>query len=151
MKIISELIDNLQYENMNEYFEKLVESVKTINRLYYRLEALIVVGYIASYNGKKKAFDNARKYVCEMIKKLQPDFALKGLIKYMQRYCDFINNKYIVNYSQCVKYHGEVIALINAADGIQGGEKSLRNEAYNYCEMICKCLDKFKEDQKDDE
>jgi len=93
-------MNDLKDEKIDVFYIKLVESVNTIKRLDYRLEALIEVGNIAADIEELEAFNNARKYVCEMIKKLQPDFALKRMIKYI---CKDIVILKIIDISQIIQ------------------------------------------------
>jgi len=97
-KLISEIEENLQYSNPTDYFDKLLDSLNTIERKDIRFATLIEVGNLAANNEKNQPYRKARDYISEIIRKLEPNFELKGMSKYMQRYCDFENNKYDVIY-----------------------------------------------------
>ena len=112
-KLISEIEENLQYSNSTEYIKKkLLNSVNTIERPDI-FATLIEVGNLAANGGKKQPYRKARDYLNEIIIKLEPNFALKGMTKYMQKYCDIENNKYVQSYYECRRNRGAIYILID--------------------------------------
>jgi len=143
-KLISEIEENLQYSNSTEYIEKLLNSVNSIKRPDIRLATLIEVGNLAANGGKKQPYRKARDYINEIIEKLDPNFALKGMTKYMQRYCDFENNKYVPSYYECRRNRGAIYILVDVTRNIKGGEKSLRDKTEDICKMLYDYIEEFR-------
>ena len=99
-KLISEHEENIQYNNPIDYFDKLLDSLNTIERPDIRFTTLIEIGNLAAESEKKKnnLIKKVKDYINEIIRKLETNFTLKGMTKYMHRYCDFENNKYVPSF-----------------------------------------------------
>jgi len=66
------------------------------------------------------------------------------MAKYLQRYCDFENNKYVTNYYECRKNRGAIYILVDVTYKIKGGEKSLRNKTADICSMLYDYIEEFR-------
>ena len=110
--LLSEYKKNLQYSNSTEYLDKLLDSLNTIERLDIRFSTLIEVGNLAANFEEEQPYRKAKDYVNEIIRKLEPNFVLKGMTKYLLRYCDIENNKYVPNYYECNKNHGAIYIFL---------------------------------------
>ena len=98
-KLISQHEENIQYNNPIDYFDKLLDSLNTNERTDIRFATLIEIGNLAAESEKKNSFiEKVKDYINEIIRKLEPNFALKGMAKYMQIFCDLENNKYVPSF-----------------------------------------------------
>lgn len=128
------------------HYDKLVDVVNKIERIDFRFSALIEIANFSAGEEDNKPFEKARRYLNELLKDKNPNFALTGMINYMKRYCTIKDGKYILDYSKCYENLGTISLLVRVASYIEGGDKNLRNEAYEYCKMLMDHAEKHKDD-----
>ena len=123
-------------KSSDNYYIALLYLLHTIERKDLRFATIVEVGNSAGLFGIIKAYKKTEIYLSEMLTELDPNFALKGMIKYLQKYCVLENNKYVPDEYQCHYCDAAVCILIISASNIKGGQKSLRKELYGYCRML---------------
>ena len=122
----------------------MVDSLKTVERQDIPFEALIEGENYLGKPGQEELFEEVGKYISKIVSELDSDIALRGMISYIQKYCEPDFYRYIADYSECIKHYWEMAIILQESGSIKGGRKYLRNKTCEYCEMLWKCLNMIK-------